>query len=141
MKNLNVVNQIRFLPMSTEEFDTMDKTVAFLKSHLLERQGKYYYRRLSIKSNGKAFVLFQYAGKLIGSAIMTDQTDSELVENGVLYKGFYIFDMKTMKIFTHPITAEEYRELDSTFKGFNQSTRKTDMAYYEDICNLINVHM
>lgn len=141
MKKIYKVNQIRFLPMSIEEFDTLDKTITFLKRDLLERRGKYYYRRLSIKSDEDTLVLFQYGGKLIGSAILIDQADNELIENGVQYNGFYEFDMSTMKIFTSPITAEEYKRLDSSFKGFNQSTRKTDIAYYEDICNLIKEHV
>jgi hypothetical protein len=127
--------------MSTEKFDTLDKTIEFLKTDLSNRRGKYYYRRLSIKLDGNALVLFQYEGKVIGCAIMIDQADSELVENGVLYRGFYIFDMNTMRIFTRPITAEEYRTIDSDFKSFNQSTRKTDMAYYKDISNLIKAHV
>lgn len=141
MNTVVPVDQIRFLPMSAEEFDTLDKTRAFLSTTMRERDGKYYYRRRNIILNGEALVLFQYGGSLIGSAIMTHQVSDERIINNIKYRGYYKFDVATVKIFAAPITAQDYKTIDCRFHGFNQSTRKTDMLYYNDICSMIDTHI
>ena len=128
---------IRFLPMGTNIFQDKDEVLRFLASGLHKQQGYYYYIKRNIVLDGNTLVLFQFQGELIASAIMVNQDDTHLESNGVAYKGRYHFDTESIVIFEEPIIAEEWQAIDTTFTGFNQSTRSTDIKYLDEIMQLI----
>lgn len=129
------IQEIRFLPMSKKEFPTYDLVKEFLNLTLQERKGLYYYKRRNIKFDNKILVLFQYDGKLISSAIMVGQNNDF---NNNDYSGYYIFNMESLYVFEEAITRNEFNNIDDSFKGFNQSTRKTNLMYLDLIIEIIN---
>lgn len=134
------ISEIRFLPMSRGVFPSYESVVNFLSKNMIQRGGLYFYKTRNLKCESNALILFQYDGKLIASGILIEQGEKELVdETGEMYRGYYKFDTDTVAIFTTPITYDDYKVIDQTFTGFNQSTRKTDIIYLTKIIKLISI--
>lgn len=83
-----------------------------------------------------SLVLFQYDWKLIASASFLENVKYKELND--VNKGYFLFDVDSIRIFKEPITSEEFSYIDSSFKNFNQRTRKTDLIYLKDILQLIN---
>ncbi|MDF2882893.1 MAG: putative restriction endonuclease [Clostridiaceae bacterium] len=140
--NNKSIPEIRFLPMDKErEFPTYEEAIEFLSETMPNKNGKYGYRSNKMTCKERSLVLFQYDAKLIASASFLENIK---YENPIVYseqdisKGYYIFDVSSIRIFEQPITAAEYFNIDNKFKNFNQSTRKTDIKYLKEVLELIN---
>ena len=120
--------KLRLLPMGKVLFSDYEEVIHFLNDGLRKGGGRYYYRRKSIVFEEDLTILFQFGGAIVASATMIGQSDEGMVEDGVLYKGFYLFDMNTMKVFDTPIIAEQIRGYMPEFRGFNQSTQRLTEA-------------
>ena len=60
--------------------------------------GKYSYHKLGLRADPGTVVLFQYAGKIIASAILTDVERFQTPEKGG-YDGALHFDVNSIKVF------------------------------------------
>lgn len=136
------IPEIRFLPMDKEsEFPTYEEAIEFLSETMPNRNGKYGYKSNKMTCVKGTLVLFQYDAKLIASARFLENIK---YENPIVHseqdisKGYYIFDVSSVRIFEQPITATEYFKIDNKFKNFNQSTRKTDIKHLKEVLELIN---
>lgn len=135
--NNTEIPEIRFLPMSKkDEFKTYEEAVEFLSEEMVRRGGIYKYRTSNLKCKEGSLVLFQYDGKLIASASFLENVKYK--ESNDVNKGYFLFDVGSIRIFKEPITSDEFSYIDSSFKNFNQSTRKTDLIYLRYILQLIN---
>lgn len=135
--NNTEIPEIRFLPMSKkDEFETYEEAVEFLSEEMVRRGGIYKYRTSNLKCKEGSLILFQYDGKLIASASFLENVKYK--EPNDVNKGYFLFDVDSIRIFKEPITSEEFSYIDGSFKNFNQSTRKTDLLYLKDILQLIN---
>lgn len=117
------ISDIRLLPMGKALFNKNEEVIHFLSKDLKENGGRYYYRRRSIVYKDGLLILFQFNGGVVASALMIGQSDEGILDHCVEYKGHYLFDMNTMKIYDKPITANEIRNFVPDFNGFNQSTK------------------
>ncbi|MCI5873549.1 MAG: HNH endonuclease [Clostridiales bacterium] len=135
-----IINEIRFLPMSTNVFPTYDEARDFLLYDMLERGNTYYYMKSKMDCINNSFVLFQYEARLIGYAIFEEAftLDEPLYENGSEYHGYYKFRKNSTKVLTTPITAEMFKMIDVEFKGFNQSHQRKPVGMLPAIFELIN---
>lgn len=115
--------KIRLLPMSKLEFKTTEDVLDFLMKQLPERGGKYYFRRRSILYKEDIIVAFQYNGMIVASAILVGQSMNGKIENGVEYKGYYIFDTQSFIQCKDPVKVDEIKQIMPEFKNFNQSTQ------------------
>lgn len=131
-------SEIIFLPLSTKEFNTYELVTEFINN--LKKHGRYYHYKRSINFNDKVLILFQYQGTLIASAVLLDKIDEEIYMDNTRYNGKYVFDKSTITIFDTPITSDEYKQIDNTFKNFNQSFRRTPLENLDKVINLIQEH-
>ena len=136
------VKDIRLLPMSaTKEFPDMTyeelQNEFFLDELINDRKGHYHFPEKGMNTGKGSLVLFQFNGQVIASAklLQVKKHDEPLYGR---YKGSYIFDTKSIKTFK-PITADELREVDESFKQFSQSKQKIDSACYESLMELIQL--
>lgn len=127
--------------MLKDEFPTEAEVRDFFVHRLpLIQKGAYYYQKngLDIK-NKEALDLFQYDGNLIGSGIFYKKekflTPKE--DDGFVYHGINFFYPDSITDTNH-INKFEYRQIDSSFKYFCQSMRKTDVKYLSDVIRLLN---
>ena len=121
-----VISEIRFLPMSVDIFDTYEKAKNFIVCEMPGRGDTYYFRKSKMDCAKNALVLFQYKGKLIAYAIYESTTilDKPYVDGTIEYLGYYTFKSQSIHLLNTPITAEQFAELDNTFKSFNQSHQR-----------------
>lgn len=131
------VDEIRLLPMSKDEFKTIEDVKAFVSGSLV-KNGIYRYKRHSIITKYNVLVLFQYGGELIASAIMIDQEPQRININGHSYNGYYEFNKSTFKLFENGIKLKEIKDIDNNFKSFNQSAQIIDLSYLNSIILLID---
>ena len=131
---------IRILPMnSAEEFanqkieEVQDK---FFWNILLNRSGKYCFRKSSMVAPPSTFVLFQYNNSIIASATLNAIEKFEIPIQGE-YLGAYHFDMSSIETF-QPITSAEMKKIIPRFKGFSQAKQKIDSSYIKETKALIN---
>ena len=140
MNNLeySIVNEIRFLPNDKTTFPTYEDIKCFLTETMKNRDGVYNYTGLSMNCKENTLVFFQYNGSLIASAILMQNVRGRCYdEAGDEYKGHYVFDMNTMQVFNTPISADEVRSIDSTFKNFSQCKRIVDISLLDEMVALI----
>lgn len=130
---------IRILPMSQNDAEFKNKTIYQVQDFFtqdLVKTGKYYFLNSGINAKKGDLVLFQMFGKIIASAKYIDiERYKEPLEES---KGCFIFDKSSIQIFK-PITLEELREIDPTFKSFNQS--KTQIELNKEQLQLLNERM
>lgn len=110
-------------------FDDCSQAIAFLDGDL-RWSGKYYYRRGSIVYEKDLVILFQLGGQVVASASMIGQSDDGMIEDGVEYKGYNLFDINSLKVYKSPITEEQIRRYLPDFKGFDQSTQRLENARF-----------
>ena len=138
MYRLKDIQEIRFLPNDKITFPTYEDIKIFITETMVRRKGKYFFPNKGMNCKENTLVFFQYNGELVAAAMLKNCVKTTCYdENGEIYKGYFIFDMDTMIFFNTPITADEIRNIDSTFKAFYQSKRKTNIIYLNDIINLI----
>ena len=133
--------EIRLLPMSKEdEFPNMDyedvQKTFFLDRLIKEQRGYYYYPNSGLICPAGSLVLFQFKNEIIASAIIL-KTDILTTSQKEIYKGAFVFDIDSIKVFT-PISAKEISTIYPSFKGFSQSKQKLDYTKITDILNLID---
>jgi hypothetical protein len=135
------IKEIRFLPMSDREFATIDDAREYLRYQLpKEEDGAYWYQTKGINAKGDILVLFRIHSLIIGVGVFEKRVKNK---PGVVYKSgefeyngknvFYpdtIFNIAT-------ISLEEYQEIDSDLVSFNQSIRKTDLKYFDEVMALV----
>jgi len=136
------VKDIRLLPMSaSKEFPNMtyeELQSQFFNYELInDRQGYYHFPEKGMNTGKGTLVLFQFEGQIIASAKLLDVKKHDEPLNG-RYKGSYVFDTNSIKTF-EPITADELRVIDDTFKNFSQSKQHIDSSCYEAIMELIQL--
>lgn len=116
------MRSIRILPMSAKiEFPNMtikEVQTSFFQE-LINRNGKYQYRTKGLSTYDYTYVLFQFRNSIIASAKLSKIEKYDIKQGD--YSGYYQFDSSTIKIF-EPITCEELKSVDETFKGFSQAT-------------------
>src|SRR5262245_34148844 len=102
---------VRILPMDSQlEFggrSIQEVQQTFFLKELLgpERPpGKYWYRESGLNAEAGTIVLFQYEGKLIASATLTEVERFHTPEKGVYWGALY-FDVNSIRVF-HPIGPE-----------------------------------
>lgn len=121
--------EIRTLPMSKEGFkgwDYAQMQIHFFMEQLKESK-KYRYYNNKMNTNLGTLILFQYDGEIIASATYLNTIEKIDGE----YKGYYEFDIDSIKIFK-PIKKEELIEelkLDKDFK-FGQASQKIKSDIY-----------
>lgn len=136
-----IITEIRFLPMSQEIFPDFDSVKQFVLEILPNRGGTYYYLKSKMDCPANTFVLFQYGGELVGYAVCIDTIvlDEPLVfADGNEYNGYYQFVPSTISFLNRPITKDEFKSIDSTFKAFSQSHQKKVVGLLPAIFELIN---
>ena len=135
------VNEIRFLPMGKNVFDTFEEVSHFILNTLPKRGGTYYYKKSKMNCAASTLVLFQYDGQLIGSAIYLATVQLEiplLMDDGHLYNGYYQFAPESIQLFTEPIYASDFKNIDPSFTRFGQGAKIIDLEYLNPIINLID---
>lgn len=136
------VKDIRLLPMSSsKEFPDMTyeelQSQFFIDELVNERDGYYHFPEKGMNAGKGTLVLFQFNGQIIASAKLLEVKKHDKPLYG-RYSGSYVFDTKSVKTF-EPITADELREIDDTFKNFSQSKQHIDSSCYEAIMELIQL--
>lgn len=119
-----IINEIRFLPMSSSIFSTYEDAKEFLLNTLPDRGCIYYFKTKKMKCPENTLVLFQYDGQLIGSAVYLETiTFDEPVEYGEddFYNGYYQFAENTITLFETPLTKDDVFTVDSSFNGFGMA--------------------
>lgn len=134
------INEIRFLPMSSEIFQTYEDVKEFILHTLPERDGVYYFQKKAMNCPQNTFVLFQYSGQLVGYAIYGDKIifDKLFESSDGTYRGYYQFIPESITWLNQPITAEEFSQLDYEFKNFTHSMQKKSTSLLPAILGLIN---
>jgi hypothetical protein len=108
-------SQLEFDGRSIEEV----QRTFFLKELLGPERppGKYWYREAGLNAESGTIVLFQYEGKLIASATLTEVERFETPEKGT-YRGALFFDVNSIRVFD-PIGSEVVAGIWPEFKGFS----------------------
>jgi hypothetical protein len=91
----------------------------FLKELLRPERppGKYRYRESGLNAEAGTIVLFQYEGKLIASATLTEVERFHTPEKGTYWGALY-FDVNSIRVFD-PIGPEVVAGIWPEFKGFS----------------------
>ena len=115
---------VRILPMDSQmEFEGRSigevQQTFFLKELLRPERppGKYHYREAGLNADTGTVVLFQYDGKLIASATLTDVERFETPEKGT-YHGALYFEPNSIKVFD-PIGPDVVAAIWPEFKAFS----------------------
>lgn len=102
------------------------------------RKGKYRYRSSKMNTVSGSIVLFQFDNKIIASAIYLGFKE----EKKDCYKGYYLFDVDSIKIF-NPITRDELIEalqLDENFKfGQGLQNLKSDVYTSDELREKVKI--
>lgn len=128
--------EIRILPMSKEEFSSLEDVRSFLFQMTNDNKGIYDYRSKAIDFKGNTLVLFQYDNHIIGCAKIIDKVETIRNINGIEYNGYY--ELSDVKVLNALINSETLKKIDSSFNGFNQTTRKFDLKFKDEIIKCIN---
>lgn len=141
MTNMLGVQKIQLLPMDKrEEFKTEEDARKFLATELVQRDGKYYYRKsgIDIKNDENDLILFQYNSTIIGYGILLGREKIGLTdeETGVDYNGYLQF--MTMSIHNvSNITLEEIQEIDGSITRFSNSKSFIDLNNITKVYDLL----
>ncbi len=142
MTNPYNVKEIRILPMDKkEEFKTKKEVREFLSVELIQKDGKYYYRKrgMDIK-DGYTLVLFQYDTSIIGYGILKD-VESDIctdVVSGktIQYNGYFQF----LAMSIHNVSNVELREIqqiDDRITHFSNSKWRIGVEHFDEIYHLL----
>lgn len=134
------INEVRFLPMGKSIFKTFEEASIFISDTLPNIDGVYYYKKSKMNCAKNTLVLFQYDGKLIGSAIYLATVKLEsslLMSDGHYYNGYYQFASESIQLFKEPIYDSDYKLIDPSFTGFGQGAKIVPLEYLSVIINLI----
>lgn len=157
-KKTDIPPMIRILPMDRKfEFEDMEiKEVQseFFLEELPSREdeygkGRFRFKKSGMKAEPGTIVLFQYDGKIIASAEITDIIKYEKLqvdENNEGYNGAYYFDPDKINVF-EPLDNDDIKSIwgeqgfiDSGgkehpgFKGFHQTKWFLDPQKYPEFC-------
>ncbi|WP_410496622.1 HNH endonuclease [Cellulosilyticum sp. ST5] len=138
-KELELIEEIRILPMSQEEFDYIDieglQDTYFMGDLINHQDGTYHYRKVGIKAEKNVLFLFQYKNHIVASAVLYDTEKYDTPIDGEYY-GAWKFDKDTIQVFK-PITLSEIQAIDDSVQGFSQAKKIIDISYLEKIIELI----
>jgi hypothetical protein len=90
--------------------------------------GKYYYHKSGLKAEPGTVVLFQYAGKIIASAVLKAVERFDKTEHGA-YNGALHFDVNTIRVFD-PVGAEIVVKIWPQVKRLGQAKWSLDPKRY-----------
>ncbi len=141
------IESIRVLPSDRGTFSTEEEFKFFIQNTLLSRGGYYYFPSSMMKCPKNTLVLFQYAGMIRATGILIDFAKGKRIdERGMIYAGYYKFDIDTVHYLVDPISTEQFKTIYPEFKEFNQTKQiipvhylsalqallKNRYAYYKD---------
>lgn len=135
------IKEIRFLPMSEEEFATEGEAREYLRYQLpKEENGEYWYQIKGIDSENEILVLFRIQSCIIGAGIFKERKKNSngevYISNGKEYHGRNLFYPET--IFNiETITLDEFQAIDEELERFTQSMKKTDIKYLPEVLALV----
>jgi len=136
------VNNIKLLPMSKNMFhdwNYVEIQELFLLDELINNNGYLKYAKKGMNASKGTLVLFQFDNLVIGSARLLDVVKyDESMDR--LYKGAFVFDTSSIKVFD-PITTDELQAVDNSFKKFSQFKQTIDPIYYEELMALIQLKL
>ena len=136
-----IIEEIRFLPMSSKIFSTYEEVQFFISETMPARDGIYYFMDSKMNCQHDAFVLFQYGGKLVGYAVCVDTivfSKPIKLADGNVYKGYYKFATESITLLENPIDSNEFAKIDPTFEGFVRAPIRKPAGLLPAIFQLIN---
>ena len=92
--------------------------------------GKYCYRKIGLRAEPGTVVLFQYAGRIIASAVLANVEQFSKTEFDAV-RGALYFDVKTIKVFD-PIDAEFIRKFWPQVTRLGQAKWSLDPGRYAE---------
>ena len=134
------VREVRLLPMSKDEFPnwSIEKIQnQFFLEELTNKKGYFNYVEKGISALKGALVLFQYDNHIIGSAKLLEVKKHKVPINNI-YKGAYLFDKDSIRTF-EPLSSDDIKEIDPSFKKFSQVKQSLDPSCYEKFMALIQL--
>ncbi len=135
-----IISEIRFLPMSPTVFSTKDEVLTFLTETMLIEATPISTNAGERDRPPNTLMLFQYHAELLGCAVFIKAvkfSNPQVRSDGNVYRGEYRFAPKSMILFDKPISADEFKTIESTFSGFSQSARKMVPGLLPAIFSLI----
>ena len=134
------INKIQTLTLSPQDPDclTYEKTVDFLSNVLInERNCHFHYdRRRPVYFFGKTLILFKYEGKLIAKCMFIDEVTNSETVNGITYKGYYLVDKDSIKIFNEPIGLNDIKRYVEDVRSLNRD-QIIDIKYLDNVNQMI----
>ena len=132
------VESIRILPNDKITFKTEQDFKTFIINTLIVRGGLYYFPNLMMNCPNNTLVLFQYDGMIRAMGVLVDSRKVPIKnEQGVLFAGYYKFDVNTLIYLDAPIDKADMKRACPPFAAFNQSKQKIDIRYLDAILTLI----
>lgn len=142
MTNLYNIQEIRILPMDKkEEFKTEREVRKFLSVELIQKDGKYYYRKrgMSIEDT-YTLILFQYDASIIGYGILKSVEPDPCTDivNGktIQYNGYFQFLAMSIHNISS-ISLKEIQQIDDRITQFSNSKWRIEIEYFDKIYNLL----
>lgn len=136
------IPEIRVLPMDkNNEFKTYEAAVNFLTKEMVERKGKYQYKKRGMICNENSLVLFQYDSKLIGCARLLKRikyNEPIIYSKKDICKGCFRFDIDSIVIFDEPITESEIRSIDDHLVELENVKQSIKIKYLKSVLKLIH---
>lgn len=102
-----------------------------MSEEMVRRGGIYKYRTINLKCKEGSLILFQYDGELIASASFLENVKYN--EPNDVNKGYFLFDVDSIRIFKEPITSEEFFYIDSSYKIFNNQRHYVNYTISENV--------
>lgn len=102
-----------------------------MSEEMVRRGGIYKYRTINLKCKEGSLILFQYDGELIASASFLENVKYN--EPNAVNKGYFLFDVDSIRIFKEPITSEEFFYIDSSYKIFNNQRHYVNYTISENV--------
>ena len=128
------IQSIRILPNDKGTFATEEEFRFFLENTMRDRGGYYYYPNIGMKCPQNTLVLFQYDAIIKAIGVLTDSDKKTMIDElGNEYKGYYRFDIDTVRWLEKPIDKKDLLNIYPKFKGFNQSKQNIPIEYLDDI--------
>ena len=133
-----IIRSIRILPSDKATFETEMEFRAFIQRTMPARGGYYYFPNQMMNCPENTFVLFQYDGMIRATGVLVDREKTTVIdEKGVMYGGYYLFEVSTIHYLTNPIDKYMFRQVYPGFIGFNQTKQIISLAYWDAIFSLL----
>ena len=133
-ETISKIEEIRVLPLSKEEFNSINLVVDFLEIQLPARNNKFYYKRHNMITPTGSLILFQYDGKIVGYAIF--KNDHKLLKPDTKgFTGYYQFSNDSIHVLKQHITNSEMQETFSTILA--QGTTLISKHHLQQIIELL----